>query len=148
MNPTQLSLPLPLPSPTALPTFAHLRFFSSTSSPSTPGRLGSTKQLYLSSPHLAPILTHTCLAGICTFFVSLTPVHLNLFSLLMSLFPIPPFAFHSLTISRMNSIFFRNWFAAGMPWRSGLISGRRRREPVRVTGCLGCTEKLRRVCTG
>jgi hypothetical protein len=129
-------------------------FDSSISAPITSGLRGSTYADSLSSPHRAPIDTQTCLAGIVTFLVSRMPVHRRRLSRVMSLLPMPPLAVHSRITSRMNSTLRRNWFAAGMPWRSGLISGRRRvgllvlRLPARGAGCLAVVWKFRSVWSG
>ncbi len=132
-----------------------LRFLvSSISGPISDGFLGSTYADSRSSPQRAPIVTQTCLAGMGTFLVSRAPVHRNLLSRLMSLFPIPLLVFHSLMMSRMNSTFRRKWFAVGMPCNSGLISGRLRvgllvlRVPARGAGCLGGAVKFKRVWSG
>ncbi len=123
------------------------------SSPRTSGVLGSTQAVKRTSLCRAPMVTHTCLAGMGTFLVSRRPVHRSRFSRLMSLFPRPPLVFHSLTMSLMNSIFLRNWFAAGMPWSSARISGRQRgllalRVPTRMVGCFAGVEKFKRVWRG
>lgn len=92
--------------------------------------------------------------GTWTFTVSRIPNHLSLSSRLLALLPMPPFLVHSRMMSRMNVILSRKWFAAGMPWSSGLISGRLRvgllvlRVPARGAGCRGGAVKLRSVCNG
>ena len=93
----------------------HYFFFSSMSSPISPGLRGSTYAVTLSSFPLDPTVTQTCFCGIDTPTVSRYPSHRNLPSLLMSLFPSPPPATHSATTVRMKATLRRKSFAAGTP---------------------------------
>lgn len=75
------------------------------------GFVGSNQATLRSSPFLAPTVTQTCLYGALILTTSLHPVHLSRPSGSILLFPRPPLVVHSLTTSRMNSIFLRKWFA-------------------------------------
>lgn len=121
----------------------------STSSPSSQGFRASTNVDSRWSPQRAPTVTQTCFCGAFALIVSRNPVHRSRDSLLNWLFPSPPFVTHSLTTSLMKLILRRKSFAAGMPWSSGSISGRRRVVAVRPGRAADdLAWKFRRVCRG